>query len=110
MLAVSLKEFMKKYNLKKDTMDENGLQRIYNYPIYTRGSKMYSNKGFANIHNGSEGGTHWVNFTIKDNKPHYFFSFGGAPDKILFNQLPKPKIYRIYEIKDKTSKLRGSYC
>ena len=27
---------MKKYNLKKDTMNESQLQRVYNFPIYPR--------------------------------------------------------------------------
>ena len=32
---------MKKCNLKKDTKVESDLQRIYNYPIYLRDSKLY---------------------------------------------------------------------
>ena len=57
---------MKKYNLKDQTMSESDLQKIYNYKIYPRDSKILSNKGFVNIDNGSkEGGTHWVLFLYK---------------------------------------------
>ena len=34
MKVLNFKDFMKKYNLKNDTMNESELQRIYNYPIY----------------------------------------------------------------------------
>ena len=61
----NFKDFMKKYNLKNDTMNESQLQRVYNYPIYPRDSKIYSDKGFINIDNGSRGGSHWTAFYIK---------------------------------------------
>ena len=51
---------MKKYNLKDDTMNESRLQRVYDYSIYPRDSKIYSDKGFVNIDNGSQGGTNWT--------------------------------------------------
>ena len=35
---LSFKAFMKNFNLKNDTMNESELQRVYNYPIYPRGS------------------------------------------------------------------------
>ena len=103
-------DFKKKYNLKNDTMNESQLQRIINYPIYPRDSKIYSDKGFLNINNGSMGGTHWTCFYIKDNKSYYFDSFGGQPDKFLLKQLPKPIIYLNYKTQDINSKLCGSYC
>ena len=59
---------MKKYNLKKDTMNESDLQRICYYPIYPGDSKFYSNKGFVNIDNCSMGGSDWTCFIVKDNK------------------------------------------
>ena len=59
---------MKKYKLKIDTMNESQLQTIYNYPIYPRDSKIYSDKGFVNIDNGSTGGNHWTCFYIEDNE------------------------------------------
>ena len=34
MKVLNFKDFMKKYNLKDDTMNESQLQRVYNYPIY----------------------------------------------------------------------------
>ena len=71
---------------------------------------MYSDKGFVNIDNGSQGGTHWVDFIVKVKKSHYSESFGGAPDKFLLNQLPEPILYHNYKIQDINSKLCGSYC
>ena len=55
--------------------------------------KIYSDKGFVNIDNGSQGGSHCSCFIVEDNKSFYFDSFGGQPDKVLLNQLPKPIIY-----------------
>ena len=91
-------------------MNESQLQRIYNYPIYPRGSKIYSDNGSVNIDNGSMGGTHWTCFIVKDNKSYYFDSFGGQPDKFPLKQLPKPIKYHNYKIQDINSKLCGSFC
>ena len=66
---------------------------VHSYNIYPRDSKTYSDKLFVNIHNGSQGRSRWNCFYIKDNKPYYFDSFGGQPDKFLLNQLPKPIKY-----------------
>ena len=110
MKILNFKNFMKKINLKNDTMNESDLQKSYSYPIYPRDSKIYSDKGFVNIDNGSRAGSHWTCFYIKDNKSYYSDSFGGQPDKCLFKQLPKPIIYHNYKIQDKNSKLCGSYC
>ena len=70
MKVLDFKNFMKKNNLKNDTMIESQLQKIYNYSIYPRDSIIYSDRGFANIDNGSQGGTHWTAFYIKDNKSY----------------------------------------
>ena len=110
MKILNFKDFMKKYNLKDDTMNESELQRVYNYPIYPPDSKIYSDKGFVNIDNGSMGGSHWTCFLVKNNKSFYFDSFGGSPDKFLLNQLPKPVFYHNYKIQHTNSKLCGSYC
>ena len=110
MNILNFKDFMKKYKLKNDTMTESQLQRVYNYSIYPRDSKIYSDKGFVNIGNYQNGGSHWCAFYIKDNKSYYFDSFGGQPDKFLLKQLPKPIIYHNYKIQDINSKLYGSYC
>ena len=40
MKVLNFKDFMKKYNLKNNTMNESQLQKIYNYPIYPRDSKI----------------------------------------------------------------------
>ena len=110
MKVLNFKDFMKKYNLKNDTMNESELQRIYNFSIYPRDSKIYSDKRFFNIDNGFRGGTHWTCFIVKDNNSFYFDSFGGQPDTFLLNQLPKPITYHNYKIQDIHSKLCGSYC
>ena len=108
MKILNFKDFMKKYNLKNNTMNESELQKIYNYPIYPKNSKIYSDKGFVNIDDGRMGGSHWTFFYIKDNKSFYYDSFGGHPDKFLINQLPKPIIYHNYKIQAINSKLCGS--
>ena len=77
MKILNFKDFMKKYKLKDDTLNESQLQKLYNYPIYPRDSKIRSDKGFVNIDDGSQNGTHWTYFYIKDNKSYYFDSFGG---------------------------------
>ena len=110
MKVLNFKDFMKKYRLKNDTMNESQLQKIYIYPIYPRDSRIYSDRGFVIIDNGSMGGGHWVAFIVKGNKSFYFDSFGGQPDKFLLKQLSKPIIYHNYKIQDINSKLCGSYC
>ena len=42
MKVLNFKDFVIKYNLKNDTMNESQLLKIYNYPIYSRDSKIYS--------------------------------------------------------------------
>ena len=106
----NFKDFMKEYNLKKNTMKESQLQKVYNYPIYPRDSRIYSGRGFVNIDNGSIGGSLWTCFIVKNNKSFYFDSFRGAPDKFLLNKLPQQLIYHNYKMKDVSSKLCGSYC
>ena len=101
---------MKKYKIKNDTMNESQLQKIYNYPIYPRDSKIYSDRAFVNIDNGSRSGPHWTCFMVRDGKSIYFDSFGGQPEKFLLNQLHKPIIYHNYKIQDINSKICGSYC
>ena len=87
MKVLNFKDFMKKHKLKNDTMNESELQIIYNYPIYPRDSKIYSDRGFVNIDDGRLGGSYWVCFIVKNNKSFYYDSFGGAPDKFLLKQL-----------------------
>ena len=110
MKVLNFKDSMKKYKLKNDTMNESQLQKVYNYPIYPRDLKIYSDKGFGNIDDGKMGGSHWTSFIIKDNKSYYCDSFGGQPDIFLLDQLPKPILYHNHKIQDKNSKLCGSYC
>ena len=110
MRLLNFKGFMNKYNLRNATMNESDLQIVSIYHIYPRDSRLISERGFANIDIGSQGVTHWVYFVIKDNKSFYFDSFGGARDKFLLNQLPKPITYHNYKIQDINSRLCGSYC
>ena len=91
-------------------MNKSQLQKVYNYSIYPRDSKIYSDREFVNIDNGSMGGSHWTCFIVKDGKSFYFHIFGGTPDKFLLNQFSKPILYHNYKIQDINSKLRGSYC
>ena len=67
MKVLNFKRFMRKDNLKDDTQNESELRRVYNYPIYPRDSKTDSDKSFVNIDNGSQGGSHWTCFIVKDN-------------------------------------------
>ena len=71
---------MQKYILKHDTMIETELQRVHSHPIYSRDSKIHSDKRFVNIGNGSLGRSQWTCFILKHKKSYYFDSFGGAPD------------------------------
>ena len=110
MTKLNLKNFLKKEILKIDSMNGSQLQKIYNYPIYPRDLKIYSDKGFVNIGDVNSGGSHWCAFHVKNIKSFYFDSFGGQPDKFLLNQLPKPILHHFYKIQDNNSKLCGSYC
>ena len=65
---ITFEDFMKKYNLRTDTMKESDLQRVHKYHIYPRDSKIHSKKGFVVIDNGSMGGTHCTCFIVKNNK------------------------------------------
>ena len=38
-------------------MNESELQRVFKYTVYTRVSKIYSDRGFINIDDGSGGGS-----------------------------------------------------
>ena len=58
MKVLNFKDYMKKYNLKDDTMNESQLQKNYTYRTYPRDSKIYSDEGFVNIDNGAQGGSH----------------------------------------------------
>ena len=51
-----LKDFLKKYNLKDNTMNETQLKEVFNYHLYPRGSKILSNKPFVNLDNVEQGG------------------------------------------------------
>ena len=110
MANLNFKQFMKKDNIKKDTVNESELHRLHIYDIYPRDSKIYSDKGFVDIDNGNMGRTHWTSFHTQDNKSFYFNSCGGQPHKLLPNQLPKPVSYHKCKIQHINFRLWGSYC
>ena len=58
MKILKFKDFKKKYQLKNDTMNEREVRRVYIYPVQPRDSKVYSDEGFINIDDVSQGGTH----------------------------------------------------
>ena len=60
-------------------MNESELQKVYKYPIYPRDSKIHCDKRFVDIDNGTQNGTHWTCFLVKDKTSYYFDSFGGFP-------------------------------
>ena len=91
-------------------MNESESQRVYKFPIYPKDSKMFSDRGFVNIDDGSQGGSHWCVFYVKNKNSYYFDSFGGTPDNNLLEQLPKPIIYHNYKFQDINSQLCDSYC
>ena len=62
MTILSLNDFKVKNNLRIDTMNGSDLQRLHNYPIYPRDSKIYPDSGFVNFDNDAQGGTHWTCF------------------------------------------------
>ena len=91
-------------------MNESEIQKTYNYPIYPRDSKIYSDKVFVNTDKGQIRGSHWTCFIVKDNKSYYFDSFGGQPVKFLLIHLWKPITYHKFKIQGINSNLCGSYC
>ena len=110
MTIINSKDFRKKCVLKINFTIKSDIQRVYNYIIYPRGSKLCSDEGFVNVDNGRQGRTHWKCFIMKDNKQFYFDSLGGQPEKILRNQLPKAIKYHKCKIQVIYSNLFGSYC
>ena len=56
---------MEKNKLKDNTTNESHLQRIYNYAINPKDSKIFSDRGFVNIDNGQMGVVIGVRFTLK---------------------------------------------
>ena len=72
MTILNFKDFMKKYKLKNDTMNESQSQSFYSYPMYPPDSKISSDRGFVKIDDGRLNGTHWTCFIVKDRKKFYF--------------------------------------
>ena len=101
---------MEKFMLKDQTMNKSQLQKIYNYPINPRKSKIFSDEGFVNFDDGSMGRTVWTCFCIKDKKSFNSDSFGANPEKVYLSNYMKPTNFNIYKKKDLNSNLCGSFC
>ena len=110
MSILSLKAFLKEYNLEDDTMNESELQKVYNFNIYPRDSIITADRGFVNTDNGSLGGTHWTCFYVKDKKSFYFESFVGYLDKFLLQQLSKRITFHKFKVQDIYSRLCDGNC
>ena len=93
MEIINFKNFVEKFKLKNDTINEYEIQRVYNYNLKPRDSNLCSDKIIVFIDNGSQGGTHWTCFIVEKNKFYYYDSSGGSPDQFLLNQLRKSIIY-----------------
>ena len=57
MRILNFEVFIKKSELKNDTMNESELQRVYNYKKYPRDSTITTDKSFVNIDKGFMGGS-----------------------------------------------------
>ena len=101
---------MKKYNSKKDTMNESESGKVYNYSFLPRDFKITTAQGFPKIDDGQMGGSQWTCFYIKANKIFSFDVFVGSPDKFLLQQLPKPKIFHNFKVQATNSSLCGIFC
>ena len=67
MKTLIFKDFIEN-KVQINNMNESDLQSVYGYRIYPRDSKIITDKGFVNIANGSQGGTHWTCFIVEENK------------------------------------------
>ena len=91
-------------------MSGTDLQKDYNLSNNPTDSIITFDKCFVNLNNGSMGGGPWTCFLEKDNKSHKFASFGGPPDKLLVQQLPKPITTQNYKFQSIETKLCGIHC
>ena len=71
MTKLKKKVFLKKYNLKVDTMIGSEFYKVYITPIYPRDHKRTTDKKFVNLDKGSMGRSHWTCFSKKDNAEFY---------------------------------------
>ena len=74
----------------KQVKKESEVQRVLNCRLNPIDTKLLLNRGFAKVDIGELGDSHLTCFYIKKEKLYYFDSFGGAANKFLLNQLPKP--------------------
>ena len=61
---LKFKDFMKKYIFEKWYYEWISITKN----LYPRDSKIFSDRGFVKIDNGSQGGSHWCIFIVKDHK------------------------------------------
>ena len=115
-MMFTLTDFLKKYDIKDDTMTESDLQKSFEFSIYPRDLIISIDNGFVIIDDSSMEGFIGHVFTEEIMPSHvccakesyYFDSFGGPADD-LFQQLPKP-ITQNYKLQDIVSKFCDVYC
>ena len=73
-IKLGLKDFLRKFSLKNDTMKEIDLQKKCNYPINPRDFKRYLDKGFIIFDKFTLGGSHWIAFRIKIKTNHFILT------------------------------------
>ena len=93
---------MKKYNLKGDTKIENELNRVDNYPINPRDSKIPTDKRLVIIDKGQQVVLNGIVSTLKIIKHFNSTVSAVVLTFFLFRQLSKPTTFHWYETK-KTS-------
>ena len=57
-------DFLRKYSLKDNTMNDSDLKNISNCPIYPGDSLINTNEGFINNNDASTEGSHWTCFSL----------------------------------------------
>ena len=96
MTILILKDFLKKYILKDDTMKENfsihnfSTRIVYNFSIYPRESKMTTDKGFVDNDIGKIVVFYLVVIVWKFSIHNILIVFGGPPDISLLYNFLKP--------------------
>ena len=76
MTILSLRDSLKKFNLKNGIMNEFEIRRIHKYPLT---SHIKSDQGIVNIDDDSMAGSHWTCFIVKDNKSYFLTASEAVP-------------------------------
>ena len=108
MTVLIVKDFVEKYNLKNDSMNESKLQKVISHPIYPRVSKIKADNVFVYTNLGSQRGTNWTCLIMRNSISFCFDSFGEHSDTFQLNQIPKSMIYHVNKEAVMKSRLCGS--